>query len=223
MLVQAAIRAGLGKYRKHSQYERTATEAFLRSIQPGDVVADCGVCYGYYTALALRAGASTVWAFEPDPEHIESLQHEFRKREQVRFVTKAVSDHSGSVQLFKVRKAGGRGISATKELALLGRSKNVEAKVVTIHCVSLDDALVDGVNVIKIDTEGSEVAIMRGAKKVLAKYSPVLFMSIHSIAPAAVEELRGLIAEAGYVFRDLVTDEIFEPDPMRGSFKLTKG
>lgn len=220
--VVRAMKAGFGDFRSSQHYEGTFTTDVLRAIQPGSIFADCGVCHGYYTALALRAGASIVWAFEPDDAHIPALKHEFAAHPRIHLVPKAVSDTTGTVELFKVRNGGGRGISATRKIALKQRRPSVKAKKVVLDCVCLDDALPNGAHVIKIDAEGSELAILRGAQKILAAHDTKLFVQFHDGNEKDVEELRELVYGVGYAFFDLVGERIEPKAPLTVSCEISK-
>ncbi len=61
--------------------------------------------------------------------------------------------------------------------------------------------------VIKIDVEGAEVGVLRGARKLLSQCRPMIFLSVHPREIAALKEstddLAGLIEELGYDLRDV--------------------
>ena len=60
--------------------------------------------------------------------------------------------------------------------------------------------------VLKIDVEGAELAVLRGARNVLTRCRPQIFLSVHPRHIAAlgesVDDLAALIAELGYDCRD---------------------
>ena len=55
---------------------------------------------------------------------------------------------------------------------------------------------------IKIDVEGAEILMLRGAKQVLARHRPLLFLSVHpshlEAMGQSVRELEALLREIGY-------------------------
>jgi len=71
------------------------------------------------------------------------------------------------------------------------------------HCERLNLAP----EVIKVDVEGGELGVLRGARAVLARYQPLLFLSVHpreiQLTGESLEALRGLLDEIGYEARDL--------------------
>jgi hypothetical protein len=62
-----------------AEQERNIYGVGEQSVQPGDIVLDCGANVGVYTRVALNAGAKLVVAIEPAPENIESLKRNFRE------------------------------------------------------------------------------------------------------------------------------------------------
>ena len=74
--------------------------------------------------------------------------------------------------------------------------------------ISLDDFCVEhdlAPDVMKMDVEGAEMLVLRGAKKTLARYRPLLYLSVHPSQLAAlgqsVEELGDFLRELGYEAR----------------------
>lgn len=60
-------------------------------------------------------------------------------------------------------------------------------------------------DVLKIDVEGAEMLVLRGAKKMLTRYRPLLYLSVHpshlEALGQSVEELEDLLDELGYEAR----------------------
>ena len=58
-------------------------------------------------------------------------------------------------------------------------------------------------DVIKVDVEGSEIGLLRGARKIIAQAQPVIFLSVHPRqirdSGQEIEELSNLIEECGYI------------------------
>lgn len=76
--------------------------------------------------------------------------------------------------------------------------------------VSLDDFCTDNriyPEVIKIDVEGAEIKVLKGAKNVLKNYRPIIILSAHpkhlDLLGESVENLRNLISCLGYKILDM--------------------
>jgi hypothetical protein len=78
---------------------------------------------------------------------------------------------------------------------------------IEVAIVSLDSwCLANGVtfpNVMKIDVEGAELLVLRGAKRILRESRPKLFIEAHSRVLAS--EVLNLLHEQGYLVRTLET------------------
>jgi len=84
--------------------------------------------------------------------------------------------------------------------------KNGDYSVTTIQCETIDN-IVDSlnlqkINAIKIDTEGSELDILKGAEKTLIKYKPLLLLEYDDKNTIQFgyqkEEITNLLKEYGY-------------------------
>ncbi|MFW6078443.1 MAG: FkbM family methyltransferase [Gemmatimonadota bacterium] len=179
-------------------YEPEQTRRFEASVLPGGTVLDIGAHVGYYTLLAsdLVGDTGTVWAFEPNPRNARFLRRhvEINRCGNVRIVEAAVSDRGGAA-----RFAAGSG-SGTGRLA--------DAGALEVRTVRLDEYCArHGIapSVLKIDVEGGELAALRGARDLLSRGRPVLFLSTHGadVHRACTALLRSL----GYEMRPIVGED----------------
>lgn len=154
------------------RYEPEQTESFVNHVRPGDTVLDVGAHAGYYTLLASRlVGAEgRVWAFEPEPRNVRYLRGnvEANGRANVRVEPSAVSDVEGSA-----RFGAGTG-SGTGRLTAGGEH---EVRTVTLDGVCEREGLVP--TALKVDVEGAEERVFRGADETLRSARPVIFLSTH--------------------------------------------
>lgn len=173
-------------------YELEQTDLFCKLVKPGDVVYDVGAHFGYYTLLAskLVGAQGRALAFEPSPPNLARLYRhvELNRCSNVQVLELAVSDREG-VAHFETRTGSG--------LGHLAADGPVEVKVTRL------DAL-EGYprpNVMKIDVEGAEVAVLQGAASLLTAAKPIIFLSLHGddLKKACLEILAGY----GYTFQDI--------------------
>jgi FkbM family methyltransferase len=154
---------------------------FVRGWFPeGGTAIDVGANYGCYTlSLAKRCGPTgRVIAFEPGASVAAILERSVQANgfEQIRIVQAAVSDRSGTGWLRHLH---------TSELGELAEPGSDEGPGESVDLVSLDDHLaaspVDRLDYLKIDAEGAELAVLRGAESSLAAHSPLVMVElIHS-------------------------------------------
>jgi FkbM family methyltransferase len=164
--------------------------ARLRDLCPpgcGTAV-DVGGWYGPWTRR-LSARADRVVTVEPVP-HLARLLSSATPS-NVRVIRAAASDHRGTARLWlPPDDAGDRGVSSLVR-------RDIHARALEVPCLTLDSLDLRDVGFIKIDVDGNELAVLRGARSLLARDRPALFIELESriqpIAPV-VEHL----AEQGY-------------------------
>lgn len=182
-------------------YEAQLLDQLTSLISPGMIVYDVGANLGYLTVafarLVGRQGA--VHAFEPLPANVTRLRHSVLANDlsaRVTVVESAVADKSGQAT-FLVHPSGGMG----KLEGSQGRDARYTQKLET-SAVTLDDYVARADNAspqwIKLDVEGGEGAVLRGATGLLHSGRPSWLIEIHG--PAAAAEVWQQLVEAGYLF-----------------------
>ncbi|HXU29407.1 MAG TPA: FkbM family methyltransferase, partial [Thermoanaerobaculia bacterium] len=167
--------------------ERVIAERRLlaRLLSPGDRVADVGANLGYYALLFARAvgPGGRIDCFEPEPQNLETLAENVRLNrlgESVRIHPVAVGEAAGNVRL----DPGLNGV-VTEHGAL---------EVPVRRLDDLDELLDPPVDLLKIDVEGYEGPVLRGAEKLLARARPALFVEIHPELIGPPDDVAGIVA-----------------------------
>lgn len=178
----AANGAGGGASVYVDQVEPEKTDALKRVLEPGQIVFDVGANIGYYTLLAsLRVGSGgKVFAFEPSPRNISYLYRHLALNgvANVVVVPSACSDRSG-LALFEQNDSCAEGRLAEPGVSPEGKDLLVVATVTIDSVVKLTGYAPD---VLKIDVEGAEEQVLRGATATLASAHPTLILAVHSEA-----------------------------------------
>lgn len=152
-------------------YEAEKQAAVRRLVKPGMRVFDVGANAGFYTlAFSRLVGPSgQVWAFEPLPENLVNLRRhiELNDLRNVTVVDAAVFDMSGTARFMT---------APSNSVGRLVTQGGIEVKT-----VKLDDfcSNINSPDLIKLDVEGAEGAVLAGAQKVLAQYSPTVLLATH--------------------------------------------
>lgn len=163
-------------------YEPHVRDCFEALLRPGDVYVDVGGHIGYHAvAAAHRVGANgRVFAFEADPALHERLARNLGQFPWAQAVHAAVWDSSGVLAFERSsfeQESGWGTLCAVRDL---GKGEHVD-----VRAISLDDWFRDaGVarwNAMKLDAEGSELTVLRGAKKALDRFRPFLILEINGI------------------------------------------
>lgn len=191
-------------------YQEDVLEA-IRALSPrGGVVFDVGAHHGFMTCVASGCvGAKgQVVSFEPNPLSVEQWNRAvaLNQLENVALVEAAVGDHAGKVALNIQKGTATWNTSLFRDVIRAG----YEVEVVEVDMVTID-AYVEKTglapDVIKIDVEGAEFLVIKGALKTIQAHRPALIMEFNPIAAEAahttigrlVEDLTGL----GYALRVL--------------------
>lgn len=147
--------------------QSTELALIRRHTRPGDLACDVGANKGSYLYWLSR-WAERVVAFEPQPglaAYLQNLATDLPLR-NVTVEQKGVSDHSGVLTLYMP--------SVNSPEASLEPIEG--AQKVAVPVVSLDDYFASSkrLAVLKIDVEGHELGVFRGADRILREDRPVL-------------------------------------------------
>jgi FkbM family methyltransferase len=176
-------------------FERTEQQVFANIVRPNDVVYDLGANVGFYALLAAKLGAR-VLAFEPVARNLAYLRRhiELNECENVTIVAAAVSDHSGTAHFRE-------GPAPT-----VGALVDDDSAGYDVPVVALDDIVGTPVpQLVKIDVEGAEAAVLHGAHRLLHEARPTVLLSTHSTALR--HECVSILHEARYDVRPLGGDQ----------------
>lgn len=147
--------------------QSTELALIRRHTRPGDLACDVGANKGSYLYWISR-WAGRVVAFEPQPglaSYLETISATLPLR-NVTVEQKGVSDHSGALTLYMPSVN-----SPEASLVPIEGAQKIEVPV-----VSLDDYFAAGerLAVLKVDVEGHELGVFRGADRILREDKPVL-------------------------------------------------
>ena len=169
----------------------------------GATAVDVGASWGLfsYHLAGLVGGAGTVLSYEPHPMNKPVLEKLVRARPNVRFRPAAVSDLTGCADL-QVPVFGSRHVTAQSSLAHgFDGQRGVRVEKVTVPTVRLDDEVGSRrVDLVKVDVEGHEMSVLRGASVTLRKYLPPMLIEIeqrHLDCP--IKDVFAEIEDIGYV------------------------
>jgi FkbM family methyltransferase len=203
ILVRLGSKRGIGGI-GHSlvykgEYEPQTTDAFKMLTKPGMRVVDVGANIGYYTVLAGRLVGSRgkVYAFEPERRNFADLLANIALNELANISPSqvAVSDRDGRAVLYVSRFESGE-----HSLAVCDSHRKDMANVDTVR---LDTAIKGRIDVIKTDTEGNEIRVLEGAKRLLTSNRDIkLFVEFLPDNPSlngySMSGLWSLLRELGF-------------------------
>jgi FkbM family methyltransferase len=158
---------------------------------------DVGANIGYYTWVTKSIDPKAeVRMFEPETENLSLVRATIR-RASLRDITVrdvAVSNTSGHQLFVRDEVAGSTGGIAESGSTFSQRHWNVTGAAHKIKTVSLDEERANSgnVNLIKIDVEGHEEAVIRGAKRTISNDQPVMIFECFHGGNEIADYLRSL-------------------------------
>lgn len=162
----------------------------LPLINPGDSIIDVGAFIGDHTyAYALKThGVDTgmVYAFEPNPDAFFCLEKNTETFSHVKRYNCGLGDCENTASLVKDSNAGA---------SMLTSGGGVQIKM-------LDSIEIPRLNGIKVDAEGFELKVLKGAEKTLAKFKPWLVLEFNAGAlrlnDTSADEIIKWLSDRGY-------------------------
>jgi FkbM family methyltransferase len=176
-------------------YESEKASLFGKTLKKGDIVFDIGAHVGFYTLLSaeLAGKEGKVFSFEPLMANYEYLKKhiEINNYKNITPFNVAVSDREG--------------------FAFFARGENTSTGHLTnegeirVRTIAIDDWINNKKlpipNILKIDVEGAEFNVLKGAVNLLEARRPIIFLSTHS--SDIHKECSDLLLSLGYKLKPL--------------------
>jgi FkbM family methyltransferase len=156
---------------------------YIKSIlKPGDWAIDIGANVGHYTChMADCVGSEgRVLAFEPIPESFALLRANVKSYgcvENTCLNRMAISDKPGRAFMDVPKSASGLDNYYRASLADSGRCE--------VSCTTLDSLLLFPIKLIKIDAEGHDLNVLKGAETLISRDRPTLIVECELIGEVA--------------------------------------
>lgn len=200
-------------------YESEYIIFLRRYLEKGGVIVDVGAHTGLYTLLLAPAFSRAV-LFEPDPETFHLLRRNLsiNALDCATAILAAASDKSGEGQL----KVTGKYSGTTRLTTLNERSDNTNDHKIPVQLLKIDQVLaqldIQRINFIKIDTEGHELYVLKGAAQILKQSRGALVLYENS----SFESVCDFFEELGWkVFGiDRDSNPIFDKVRLRSAYNL---
>jgi len=141
---------------------------------PGAVCADVGANIGEYTETALRLGASRILAFEPAPVTFQTLNETYGSDKRVELLQTALGEDVGQTVFYFPLDRDSTFASRDIHITTISnaRTSRLDVPLTTLDRIC-QERNVD-FDVIKIDVEGFELEVLKGAEELLVKNPPQL-------------------------------------------------
>lgn len=157
------------------RYQGEKYDAAMRYVKQRRVAVDAGAHIGTHSYW-LAKDFDFLWAFEPVTEHQECWRANMAGVPNAQLECCALGEHAGTVHMAnrKPGSSGDTGIDPIAERSSLRFA--VQAKGDPVPMRALDDFELPVLDFLKLDCEGYEVFIVRGARKTLQRCHPTVMV-----------------------------------------------
>ena len=182
------------------------TPVFIDLIKKASVFFDIGANIGYYSILGCNVNSQlTTYAFEPalgartyltENVKINKLDH------QIFVEAYALMDSPGEIDFFEIRNKKYPAIYNLSGEHNIGTKTYKLATKIRVQATTLDayvaDRTIETLDLIKLDTEGAECYILKGASKTIEHYQPIIICEL--LFNRIERELEELMSKHEYTF-----------------------
>ncbi len=201
-------------------FEPRAERTIAGHLGPGMTAIDVGANIGYHTLrMARSVGADgRVIAIEPAPRAVARLRRNLALNTfpNVEVVVAALGDHDAELAELQLQ--------SSYPLSGRGAAERTLARVARLDTLVLERQL-NRVDLIKIDVDGQEAKVLRGAGGTLERFRPALFFELTpSVVEAggdSIEELFASLVALGYSISD--EGGRHQQDPVLLARRLSRG
>jgi FkbM family methyltransferase len=191
--------------RRYGEYQQVEIDVLLQLINDRTVVYDIGSNVGYH-ATAFASCAKTVYCFEANPRHFDILRTNIGGRPNCLLFNMAVSSAEGEILVedFDSSQLGNYGsvrVGATSGTRVIKRS--------------LDTLNIQPPDLMKIDVEGHELDVIRGAYHMIKQHRPIIYFEAQETTdlPEIYLTLSGLNYNLGWCVVRNYNPENFRNNP----------
>lgn len=159
-------------------YEQDLVKLFKAVLKPGMTMLDVGANIGYFSVIAsgLVGQEGNVYSFEPTPECFARLQRNLSNFSWSHAYPYAVGDSTGVTTIhFNERELGWGSLLSDSDL-----TRSAEVQLITLDdCILREN--IRSVHFIKMDIEGGEFRVLRGAAQILRDFRPIIAAELNSV------------------------------------------
>jgi FkbM family methyltransferase len=198
---------GLKKYEQNAQ-------SFISHFAFSGSFIDIGANEGYYSLLFAKASlknSARVFAFEPHVDNYKKLSENIilnNLTRKIKSFNVALGNTDTTSTIFMMSSKYG------SQASLLKRHKFKKFSEINIKPLdSYSHYFTTKISIIKIDTEGFELDVLKGAKQIIQQHKPVLFIELESSRQIRgqidVEKICSLLKKMNYILFTHVSDKNF--------------
>jgi FkbM family methyltransferase len=180
-------------------YETKTLALLNKYAKKGEGFYDLGANGGYFSMIANQLGMR-VYAFEPNPQNVQLFTKHLELNNKISEITLfpyAVCDKS---RILKFSNESNLSANTYTNSNYTTTSAYIDVKGISIDEFLKDNKDLLKPQIMKIDVEGAELDVLKGAKDTINKYSPVILLSTHDIhIPNISNQCLDFLQQLGYI------------------------
>jgi FkbM family methyltransferase len=183
-------------------WEKELTNRIQDNLKPGDVFVDVGANMGYYTLLASRlvGEEGLVLAYEPSQANLKVLLQNLilNGSRNVAAFSMALSDRSSIAKLWSAPSYN-TGVCTLRGPDFAADSDYTLAPTERLDQLQVVEMLASRIRLIKVDAEGHDMEVLRGAEGILKSGHRLMLTCELSPQWAPVSEVLDYLGSFGFV------------------------
>lgn len=176
-----------------ADYESPSFDFFKKVCKPGMKIIDIGAHIGLFSTYMQKLTQGYIYSFEPTPSAISVLKETIALNnvaDHIEVIPAAVSDKNGKAR-FSLAPQPAAVINSLVQYERTANLDTCEVDVVTVdEFVKQRNLKID---FIKVDAEGAEFGVLRGASDTIGVQRPFMILALHPSAIAARNETLEMI------------------------------
>ncbi len=180
------------------------TPIFKELVKKVGTFWDIGANIGYYSVLGCKSNPNLkVKAFEPSDGAKAYLKANVELNQldnQVKVESLALSNFKGEIEFHQIVNPKFPNIANLSGEHNIGTKKNLPSKKVRVKTLRMDDYAsdIESIDLMKIDTEGAEVEILKGGLETIKEHQPIIICE--TLFNKNEAEIEAILGALGYEF-----------------------
>jgi FkbM family methyltransferase len=177
-------------------WESSSRSLFSELAIESNIVLDIGSYTGIYTLIAAKSNKNVeTISFEPNPVMFQTLEKNCKlNRLKNAKLEKLALDSAAGLDYLHLNHDVYTSAASILQENLNGKKYEIQKTTLDNY---FDDNNIKSVDLIKIDVEGLELRILKGAKRVLIKHSPILLME--ALTTESLESQKSFMRTLNYL------------------------
>ncbi|MDR3476860.1 MAG: FkbM family methyltransferase [Gammaproteobacteria bacterium] len=202
------------------------------------VILDIGAYHGDFTSCLLSSDIEKAILFEANQDNFDLLENTFKNNEKVKVVKSAIGDREGELQFYCDNDlATGSILPYQYKSDDASDVKQQRVKLTTIDAYFTQNPLFQPIALIKTDTQGNDLNVLKGAEQIIKSHRPWIVIELIFVPlyknQGNPHEIASWLAKQGYTQSGMFNihytadgwmafaDGIFIPDEITQSFEMS--